>query len=247
MRRGFCDAPTHENYILGMIGSINGFYVSELIGSKFGSLLKNLRADPDLLKDEVWQLFQIEGQGELTLAAHDKYLGGKSADYSLEPVLSRNYRSRASSRAIGLLDESLEALNRGFSQFRVAWFSQFHEIMEPTVKERRKRQKKYLVLLASPIPPTVTFALDALDVIDKEKPIPAANDDRIAPAGAARQTQGDGQAGHSSGSIGSLAATPRASPLPRVPRSRHWPMKPPKYRRPRSKCWRRMARRATPL
>jgi hypothetical protein len=173
VRRGLCDRPQHENYILGTIVCMIGFWGSdELIGPTYGSLVANLRKDSDLLKHEIWQLFQIEGQGELSLAAHDKYLGAESDNYCWSLALKKLSKKGDLSRD-RLLDESLGALNRGFAQFRVAWFSQFHELLEPTAKERLKLQDKYLLLLASPIPPTVTFALDALDIIDKERPIAA--------------------------------------------------------------------------
>lgn len=172
VRLGLSHRPEHENYILGMILSVNGFHDTGLIGPQSRSLVTNLRSDAELLKDEVWRLFEIEGQGELTLAAHDKYLGNKSDDYCWNLALKELSKTGELSRE-RLLDESLGSLNRGFSQFRVAWFSQFHELLEPSVKERLKRQDQYLLLLASPIPPTVTFALDALDIIDKERPIAA--------------------------------------------------------------------------
>ncbi|HEX5104981.1 MAG TPA: DUF6493 family protein [Pirellulaceae bacterium] len=173
IRRKLCRRPTHENYTLGMIISIDGWRLGHLhVDEPQKSVGASLRADPDLLQDEIWELFRVEGQGELTLAAHDKYIAQKDTDYGWAGALAALSKTGEVSRD-RLLDESLEALNRGFSQFRVAWFSQFHELLEPTVKERLKRQDKYLVLLASAIPPTVTFALDALDAIDKEKPLPA--------------------------------------------------------------------------
>ena len=172
VRDGICERPQHDNYILGMIVTLDGWGGNELFGSAKRTVRGGLAADPDLLKDEVWRLFQIEGAGELTLAAHDKYISKKGTEFAWNGALKKLSEEGKLSRE-RLLDESLAALSRGFSQFRVAWFSEFHELLEPTVKERIKRLDKYLVLLASPIPPTVTFALDALDAIDKEQPLPA--------------------------------------------------------------------------
>lgn len=176
VRRGLCDRPTHENYTLAMITTIDGWRFEHMfVEPPAKSVIGNLRADPDLLQREVWELFRVEGQGEHTLAAHDKYVGGKKGDdgqYSWAGALCELAKTGELPRD-RLLDESLEALNRGFSQFRVAWFSELHELLEPTVKERISRLDKYLVLLASPIPPTVTFALDALEVIDKERKLTA--------------------------------------------------------------------------
>lgn len=172
VRRSLCQRPQHENYVFGMMLTLNGFFTYDLIDPNSKSIVANLRQDPELLQEDVWRLFQFEGQGELTLAGHDKYLGGKNVDHCWSHALKELSRTGELSRD-RLLDESLQALNRGFSQFRVAWFSQFHELLEPTLTERRERQDKYLQLLASPIPPTVTFALDALDIIDDEQPIAA--------------------------------------------------------------------------
>lgn len=172
VRRGLCDRPQHDNYILGMMLALNGFSRSNLIGTDCGSLVDNLRKHSDLLADEVWRLFQIEGHGELTLAAHDKYIGGKRPAYCWNLGLKELSQSGELCRS-RLLDESLASLNRGFSQARVAWFSQFHEMLEPTIEERLSRQDVYLRLLASPVPPTVTFALNALEVIDRVRPLAA--------------------------------------------------------------------------
>jgi hypothetical protein len=175
VRQGHCRRPSHANYTLGMIRTIGEWRLAHLHVEPPGkTVLANLRTDAELLKREVWEVFQVEGEGELSLAGHDKFSGGGLGhEYSWSGALEALAKTGELSRD-RLLDESLEALNRGFSQFRVAWFSQFHELLEPTVTERLKRQEKYLVLLASSIPPTVTFALDALDIIDKERPLPAA-------------------------------------------------------------------------
>src|SRR5262245_33418423 len=140
VRQKLCSRPEHPNYILGMIRAMDGFFTDESIGPRFGSLLKNLRRDSDLLQSEVCKVFHLEGNGYLTLAAHDKYLGNKSDDYRWDLALKELSRKGELSRE-RLLDESLEALNRGFSQFRVAWFSQFHELLEPTIEERLARQE----------------------------------------------------------------------------------------------------------
>ncbi|HZN33906.1 MAG TPA: DUF6493 family protein, partial [Pirellulaceae bacterium] len=176
VRRGLCPRPQHENYTLGMIRTLDSWSGDyHHVDPYKPSLIANLRADKELLQTEIWELFRIEGQGDLSLASHDKYLQLRETNtkYCWNLVLKELSRTGEISRD-RLLDESLAALNRGFAQFRVAWFSQFHELLEPTVEERLARQDAYLVLLASPIPPSVTFALDALEIIDSERPLPAA-------------------------------------------------------------------------
>jgi hypothetical protein len=173
VRSGLCEPPTHDNYILCMIPIVSGGRWREdpFLGGKKG-VAEYLRLDPGLRDNEIWRLFEMEGAGELTLAATDHYVSRASDPTSWSHGLVELSRSGEVSRE-RLLDASLAALNRGFSQFRVAWFAHFHTLLKPTIKERLARQQSYLDLLASPIPPTVTFALDAIDTIDAEKPLAA--------------------------------------------------------------------------
>ncbi|MBS0262753.1 MAG: hypothetical protein JSS02_12435 [Planctomycetes bacterium] len=133
-------------------------------------VLEHLLEEPDLQED-VWRLFEIEGGGEFSLAGHDKFVHfSKHATWS-ESLVELSRRGVFSRDR--LLDASLAALDRGFSQFRVSWFSAFHERLEPTIDERKQRANQYLRLLASPIPPTVTFALKAVDLVDQVAPYDA--------------------------------------------------------------------------
>lgn len=174
MRAGLCSKPTHDNYVLGMThhwAGVGGMHTdpTEHQGRTWSkwNILTHLDAEPDLL-DDVWRLFEIEGGGEYSLATHDKYAKGEAHrwDGSLVELSKRGVLSRER-----LLDASLAALDRGFAQFRAGWFSAFHELMKPTLEERVARQDRYLALLASPIPPTVSFALAAIEIIDKERPL----------------------------------------------------------------------------
>ena len=65
-----------------------------------------------------------------------------------------------------LIDKTLSALERGWIQYRSGWFSGFHEMLAPTVEEMRPHAGRYLALLASRIPPTVTFALESVATLD---------------------------------------------------------------------------------
>src|SRR5262249_43927225 len=87
-----------------------------------------------------------------------------------------------------LLDASLDALGRDFAQFRAGWFSRFHEALEPTHEERASRAERYLHLLGSRIPPTISFALKALAILDKAGQLPPQTVvEAVSPALAARQ------------------------------------------------------------
>jgi hypothetical protein len=127
------------------------------------TVLDTLRANPDLLVDDVWRVFEVEGGGQNSLAAHDKYthvdagwqraLVALAADGTLD-------RGR-------LLDASLDALQRGFAPFRAQWHSAFHEALAPTADERLARASTYLALTASPVGPTVAMALKALTLVQQ--------------------------------------------------------------------------------
>jgi hypothetical protein len=129
-------------------------------------LSETLKGDPGLLDDEVWRLFEVEGGGETSLAAHDKYSGERrSWTWALQQLSDAGLLSRDR-----LLDASLDALRRDFAPFRAGWFSRFHEAMRPNREERASRADRYLALLHSPVPATVSFAVKALG---EAGPLPA--------------------------------------------------------------------------
>ena len=125
---------------------------------------RNISGKINSLAPVIWRLFEVEGGGEISLASLDEYRKhAEGLDTALKQVSDAGHLDRGR-----LLDASLDALNRGFSQFRVGWFSRFHELMEPTLEERAARADRYLVdLLASPIGPTVSLAMNALKKIQK--------------------------------------------------------------------------------
>jgi uncharacterized protein DUF6493 len=166
VRERLTDPPANPGYILALIHGL---------AKPKGSILEGLRADPGLLDHEIWRLFEIEGGGETSLAAHDKYTPEASSwSRALETLSREGKLSRAR-----LLDASLDALGRDFGPFRAAWFAQFHELLSPTCEEREEREAAYLALLGSPVPATVSFAIRALDDIGE---LSDASVDRLSPA-----------------------------------------------------------------
>jgi hypothetical protein len=159
VREELCSRPNSENYWLGMLHS------DEL--GRFGKVRDGLLADPGLL-DEIWKLFEIEGNGENSLAARDKYSRPENTwEMALVELAAEGKLPRDR-----LIDSSLDALARDFAQFRASWFSRFHEALKPTLEERVSRADRYLQLLASKIPPTMSFALNALAILDKAGKLP---------------------------------------------------------------------------
>jgi hypothetical protein len=116
---------------------------------------------PDLMENEVWELLGIEGNKEISLTSLDKYSQNSVTNAFLE-LTKEGYLSRKR-----LLDVTLAALLADYPQYRAGWFSRFHNLLEPTEEETAERVDAYLELLASKIPPTVSFALDYVRKIDK--------------------------------------------------------------------------------
>lgn len=148
VREGLVPRPDSPAYALALISGAN----------RSKPVLDFLREDPALF-EEAWELFRVEGGGEQSLAAYDKYVPdakGWNHAFCHGPF----ERGR-------LLDASLEALARDFEQFRAGWFSRLHEDLRPTLEERAARSRAYLDLLSSRIRPTVSFALKALSLVQK--------------------------------------------------------------------------------
>ncbi len=165
VNEGLSEKPRSENYAIGLLVAL-----SHRTSRDWNRpLVARLLDDPSVLEEDVWRLFEVEGSGEHSLAAHDKYSPPEQTWASALLSLSRDgHLSRAR-----LFDVSLAALERDFAAFRVGWFSRFHELLEPTAAERSERVASYLRLLGSPIAPTVSFAMDALAIVDAHAPLRA--------------------------------------------------------------------------
>lgn len=159
MAAGLCAEPPCDAYVLGFIG---GFYRN--VENQL--LLDRLLAMPDVFEKLIWRIFEVEGGGEVSLTNVDKYFSKKNLNWS-DALLRLSEMQKLDRQR--LLDASLDALNRGFGQYRAGWFSRFHEAMEPTLEERAARLDKYLDLLASPIGPTVSLAVTAIKKLQKAK------------------------------------------------------------------------------
>lgn len=158
MKLDLIDKPKSENYFVALFAAPRWSRTDQ---GKY--LTDYLLANEDLLED-VWRLFEIEGDQEHNFASADKYTQQENTwetafmKLSEEGILSRER----------LLTESLVSLDRGFIQFRAGWFSRFHEKLKPTIDEREYYAETYAKLLASSIPPTVSFALKALSELDSK-------------------------------------------------------------------------------
>src|SRR2546430_2381301 len=154
---GLCQRPTSENWCLGFLahGRWVGFH------SPVTSPDQHL-SDPVFVERELWRLFEIEGTSVLSFTNLDRFSRGRRWATALLTRAAEGKIPRAR-----LLDATLDALQRDFVQYRAGWFAELHRDLEPSIAERVDRLDRYLTLLASRIPPTVSFALDALVALER--------------------------------------------------------------------------------
>ena len=173
MARGLCDQPSHDEFLLGLISAYGSATEED------GGLAGTLRDRPDFLQRDLWRLLAVEGSGEFSLAAHDKYAGPHNAwGAALIALAADGVVSRER-----LLDATLESLGRDFAAFRAGWFSRLHVALDPTTEEMHARSEAYLRLLGSAVSSTVTFALRALTALQRaEKLDPEAVLQHVSPA-----------------------------------------------------------------
>ncbi|MFO1044455.1 MAG: DUF6493 family protein [Planctomycetaceae bacterium] len=161
VRAGLCPTPSDDNYIIKMV---HGFWENR-VDNREWQLIDGLRADPGLLEDEIWRLFQVEPPGKGVLLFPNDLDGAlMSWGHSLKELSASGEVDRSR-----LLTESLQALRRGRRAAGATWFFKFHEFLEPTLDERAERQSMYLDLLSNAVPAVISFALDALILLSKEK------------------------------------------------------------------------------
>ncbi len=161
-KAGLCARPEGDGIILG--------YYSRLTGTQTED------DNEDLLGGDVWRFFEVEGGGENSLANHDKFL--KRGQESWADRLKR-YADEGKLDRQRLLDGSLDALACDFGQYRAGWYSRFHVHMKPEPHEVEARADRYLRLLASSIPPTVSFAMAHVKQLHKTRALDPA---RLIPA-----------------------------------------------------------------
>lgn len=173
VKAGVCRKPECDNWVIGFIAP------SGLRRFDRKTMREIILADEEIRNEILWRLFEVEGNQETSLAQHDKY---SKAPYAWSGAIIELAAEGKLPRA-RLLDATLDALQRDFAQFRAGWFSQLHEALKPTGEERTARIDRYLGLLASRIPPTQSFAVDALLAIAKSGKLPdGASMQLLAPA-----------------------------------------------------------------
>lgn len=151
--------PQHAHYAIGIAYGYIDFPKDKR------PFIDRVRNDLPRIEPAIWRQFEVEGGGEISLAHFDKYIAQKSGGRWAEALVVLASEGRLDRQR--LIDASLDALNLGFAQFRAGWFSRFHESLKPIPDERAARSERYLALLASPLGPTVSFALAALKIVQR--------------------------------------------------------------------------------
>ena len=114
--------------------------------------LDGLLADPGLLDDEVWRLFQVPG------AARELAKCKGTWEEALAALSERGLLDRGR-----LLDACLGAFFQDFAPTQVGWYATFHDRLAPTLDEVAARTGKYLALLATNSAHGVSLAQRACD------------------------------------------------------------------------------------
>ena len=159
VRAGGCAAPNSDAYIIQMIRQRAGRFH---YGTIRITLADVLRGDPDLLKDEIWRIFEIDYGRQCVLSVGDGEIGS-ACSWGAALVELSNSGEIDRQR---LLSASLLALNRRFQVNNASWFCRLHEKMEPTKEERLARQGLYMDLLSNTFPVVVGFTLGAVKIIN---------------------------------------------------------------------------------
>lgn len=158
VRLKLCSKPDHVRYYTGMISGLCG----ARWGQKLRTALQELREDPALLKEEVWRLFEYEGEGENTLANVDRW----DATGWSEALITLSKEGRLSRAR--LLASALGTLELGFNHYRARWFFTFIDRLDPTDRELRKHADTILDLVGSPTPNVAAWAFGRTEQIWKQ-------------------------------------------------------------------------------
>jgi Family of unknown function (DUF6493) len=114
--------------------------------------LDGLLADPGLLDDEVWRLFEVPG------AARELAQCNGTWEEALATLSERGLLDRGR-----LFDACLDAFFKDFAPSRVGWYATFHDRLAPALEEVAARTGKYLALLSTNSARGVALAQRACD------------------------------------------------------------------------------------
>ncbi|MFO0738058.1 MAG: DUF6493 family protein [Labilithrix sp.] len=178
VKEGFCVRPDTDGYVLAMIHEA-GCRASR----RFAHLTPLFEEDPELLDDDVWRVFEVEGNRDCSLTGFERAWQGFLVDLQARGRLDR----------ARMLDATLAALARDFAQHKAGFYSRLHEALKPTPEEMAARASTYVELLGSRISPTVSLATRVVESLPEDVEMDTASFARAA-VSAARSARGQSTA-----------------------------------------------------
>ncbi|WP_324679171.1 DUF6493 family protein [Hymenobacter sp. GOD-10R] len=128
-------------------------------------VLRDLRADPELLGRDLWLLFDYETNVNYDSTYIGPYPDGISIGWK---TLLTKLSAAGDLDRNELLTRSLLALRRDFKRPLLGWFKDVFAELKPTLAERLARQNELVELLAHPLPVVVNFAIEQLKELWEE-------------------------------------------------------------------------------
>lgn len=172
VRDGVISQPDGEEYLRRLVTSVGTQGRIDRLDATYAALL----VDPELLDDDVWQVFEIDVGSELSNATtwnprseDEPWAGIVRGDNRWLYALTRLAHEGRLDRD-RLLDASVDALLRDFRPSTVGWYARLHEALEPDRDERIARLDRYLALVTSPVPAVAKEGLAALRQVDDAVP-----------------------------------------------------------------------------
>ncbi len=148
---GHAQKPDSPRYFLSMISGLNS-------RRNDANLVDALQESADLLREDVWKLFEYDGDGENSLANTERF-----ANSWIDAFLALMNQGRLPRAK--LLDATVAALERDFNHYRAKWFVEFFDRLEPTDEELRKYGDRILGLLGASAPNVASWALGRVEFI----------------------------------------------------------------------------------
>lgn len=189
VRAGAIERPDDEVYLRGMV---TGLARQWPLPAR--RVVDELRADPDLLVDDVWAMLAFAGSAG-ALAGFDRPTA--YGDVPDQPDETRTWRHALVTLAAEgtidrdrLLDTVLAAFLRDWAAADLGWFPPTHAALAPTLDEVVARQATYTRLLTVAYGPAVALAQQALGTLLKAGRLDADALLAVTPAVVARADKG---------------------------------------------------------
>ncbi len=154
IRAGICEKPQTDNYTRLMISGLS-------YGQK-PQILKLIKKDPDLLKEDIWRIFEVP-----YVMHHENLIGYLDNDW-IKTLAALTKEKKLDRKRV--FESCFSATNMGFNRSQVTMFFTLHDLLKPTPKEQQAMFDSYCGLLDSSIPPVVKFGFETLQKLDTKSP-----------------------------------------------------------------------------